>query len=123
MNIWRTTMTYKKQEKLLSKTVKSPGKSSKKNLKSDNIVYTVVFKPSASKQFEALETSEQIKIKEKIDRLKNNQFPDEVKKLSDFDNIFRLRVGKFRVLSTIIKQKITIIILKIGHRRNVYKNI
>ena len=116
-------MTYKKQEKHLKKKVKSRGKSLKKDLESDNYKYDIVFKPSANKQFNALDKNDQIKIKEKIEELKEDQYPLGVKKLSVSDNIFRLRVGKFRVLYAIIKQKITIMILKVGHRRDVYKNI
>lgn len=92
-------------------------------MKSEDNTYSIVFKPSANKEFESLNKSDQIKIKNKIEILKTDPYPAGVKKLSTTDNIFRLRTGKFRVLYTIIKQKITIIILKVGHRRDVYKNI
>jgi len=43
------------------------------------------------------------------------------KKLSGYEDVFRIRVGRFRVLYSVAKKRLVILILKIGHRRDVYR--
>ena len=53
----------------------------------------------------------------KIDKLKENPFYQNVKRLKN-SSCFRLRIGDYRILFEI--QKNVIKILKLGHRKNVY---
>ena len=57
------------------------------------------------------------RIIKKVDTLLTNPFSKDIKRLKGMD-IFRLRVGDYRVLFEIEGNSITI--LKIGHRRNIY---
>ena len=54
----------------------------------------------------------------KVDDLKKDPFLKDIKRLKG-SNTYRLRVGDYRVLFEIFKDKI--IILKVGHRKNIYK--
>lgn len=58
------------------------------------------------------------RILKKINKLKENPFSKDVKRLQN-SGYFRLRVGDYRILFT-IKEEI-IEIWKIGHRKNIYK--
>ena len=39
--------------------------------------------------------------------------------LTGYDDVFRIRVGQYRVLYSVSGKKLVIIILKIGHRKDV----
>lgn len=53
----------------------------------------------------------------KVKELANNPFSKDVKRLQG-ESTFRLRVGDYRIIFDIIRD--TIIILKVGHRKNIY---
>jgi len=41
--------------------------------------------------------------------------------MSGYDDVYRIRVGNYRVIYEIDGKQITIVILKIGHRKEVYR--
>ena len=43
--------------------------------------------------------------------------------LSGYDDVFRIRVGTYRVLYRVIGRRLVIIILKVGHRREIYRSM
>lgn len=57
------------------------------------------------------------RISDSINRLKENPFSKDIKKLKEREG-YRLRVGDYRVLFVIDKEEIKII--KVGHRKNIY---
>ena len=40
-----------------------------------------------------------------------------------FENFWRLRVGDFRVIYTVRDQELVILVVGIGHRKDVYRNL
>jgi len=82
--------------------------------------YQVEFAPKAVKQFKKLPRKEQKRIQEKIDSLTDLPRPEGVVKLTDEDNLYRVRVGNYRIIYSIYDEQLLIIILKIAHRQNVY---
>lgn len=84
-------------------------------------MFEVKFTPVSQKQLEKLEKAVQERIVNCLERLRFS--PEKhVKKLVGFD-AYRLRVGDYRVILEIKKNEPTILIHKIGHRKNIYKNI
>ena len=61
------------------------------------------------------------RILEHIAMLSENPFPKGCIKLSGVKNVYRLRVGDYRVLYELLPGKDAILIAKIDHRRRVYK--
>jgi len=53
--------------------------------------------------------------------LSENPFPKGCIKLSGVENVYRLRVGDYRVLYELLPGKGAILVVKIDHRRRVYK--
>ena len=43
------------------------------------------------------------------------------RKLTGYDDVFRIRVGRFRVIYSVARRKLIVIILKIGQRKDVYR--
>lgn len=85
------------------------------------MTYRIEFVKQAAKQLKSLPTEEQQKIKIKIDALANNPRPDGVVKLAGEDALYRIRVGNYRVIYFIQDNQLLVIVLKIGHRRDVYQ--
>jgi mRNA interferase RelE/StbE len=53
--------------------------------------------------------------------LGDDPHPPGSRKLSGYADIFRIRVGVFRVVYSVDGRKVIVIILKIGHRKDVYR--
>ncbi len=85
---------------------------------------SVAFKPSAHKQFSKLSPDIRKRIAEKIDALCKNPFPFGCQKLSGEESFYRIRVGNYRVIYWVDDSetpKILILVVEIGHRREVYR--
>lgn len=82
-------------------------------------MYEISFSDNARKQFLKLEKDIQKKISNALQRIKVRP-ESHIKKLVG-DSSFRLRVGDYRVIMDIDKGKLLILVIKIGHRRNIYK--
>lgn len=61
------------------------------------------------------------RIMEKISLLQENPHQQPIKKLSG-QPYYRLRVGDYRVIFTIIKKDLVILVIKIAHRKKIYKH-
>lgn len=83
--------------------------------------YIVEFSTSAQREFRALERANQLRIATHIDGLASNPFPSGAKKLKGSADHYRIRVGDYRVIYRIDGKRLTVLILKIGHRREVYR--
>lgn len=82
--------------------------------------YHLKIKRSAEKELEALPHKVVLKIKADVLLLTDNPLPPGYKKLKGLKNMYRIRVGDYRVIYTIYQQTITIEILKIGNRKDIY---
>jgi mRNA interferase RelE/StbE len=81
--------------------------------------FKVIWDKKAQNQLDKLEINIARRIILKVRELSEDPFSKEIKKLEG-ESSFRLRVGDYRVIFDIIRD--TIIVLKVGHRRNVYDN-
>lgn len=83
--------------------------------------HKVEFTASAVREFKSLERSMQRRIAVRIDLLADNPLPPDVKKLSGKPDHYRIRVGQYRVIYRIEGKRVTVVVVKIGHRRDVYR--
>ena len=82
--------------------------------------YEIVFTDTSRKQFKKLEKDIQERIIKALERIRIR--PEvHVKKLVG-DLGYRLRAGEYRIILDIEKEKLIILVIKIGHRKNIYKN-
>lgn len=81
-------------------------------------MFNIEWKENAIKELAKLERNLSSRIYKKINNLKENFNSVDIKRLQNSD-LFRLRVGDYRVLFEIKKD--IIIILKISNRKNIYK--
>ncbi len=80
----------------------------------------VLIKPSAVKELEALPAQERPRIISAIRRLSDAPRPPGCEKLS-VQGKYRIRRGRYRVLYEVDDANATLIVVKIGHRRDVYR--
>ena len=88
------------------------------------MVWTIKFKPKAAKQFKKLDKQTQIIIRDFLRKKLQNQKDPKIfgKALTgDLKSFWRYRIGDYRLICDIQDHIITIEVLKIGHRRDVYK--
>ncbi|MGL5941998.1 MAG: type II toxin-antitoxin system RelE family toxin [Waterburya sp.] len=77
--------------------------------------YRIEFVKQAAKQFKALPKQEQQRLKLKIDALVKDPRPSGVVKLSGQDDLYRIRVGNYRIIYSIQDNQLLILVVKIGH--------
>ena len=61
-----------------------------------------------------------MRIIERVEELASNPRPAGVKKLVSEDNLYRVRVGEYRAVYQIRDRELVVLIVKVGHRREVY---
>jgi mRNA interferase RelE/StbE len=86
-----------------------------------SVGYAIEFAASALREFKALERAMQRRIATHIDELAGSPFPSGSKKLKDSPDHYRIRVGDYRVIYRVDGKRLVILVLKIGHRREVYR--
>jgi mRNA interferase RelE/StbE len=84
--------------------------------------FSVRIKKSARKELEAIATkADRVRIVRKIQSLADNPRPAGSQKLSGLGR-YRIRQGRYRILYTIKNAELIVYVIKIGHRRNVYRH-
>lgn len=84
--------------------------------------YSIEYKPSAAKFIEKLKDKRlQKHILRAVEKISEN--PYSYTKLVGQKNLYRARTGDFRIIYTIIKKRLVVLVLKIGHRKEIYKRI
>lgn len=61
------------------------------------------------------------KIIEKIEGLADEPRPHNCKKLKGVSGLWRVRVSDYRIVYQIIDEKLLILIVRIGHRKDIYE--
>lgn len=82
--------------------------------------YKIFIKRSAGKELEKTRGKDGQKIIEKIRSLATNPRPVGVKKLSGEEK-YRVRQGDYRILYKIEEEIITVTVVRIAHRKDVYR--
>lgn len=87
--------------------------------------YRVLFKKSAAKEFAKLNAILQKKILEALSLLSVNPFTEflPIKKLKNERKYYRLRIQDYRIVYEVLQNELIVTVIKIGHRREVYKNL
>jgi mRNA interferase RelE/StbE len=78
------------------------------------------FKRSVWKDFEGISKKDLKRILQRIANLKDNPRPTECEKLTDQDR-YRLRQGRYRIVYSVQDNDLTVWVVKVGHRSDVYR--
>jgi mRNA interferase RelE/StbE len=83
-------------------------------------LYKIFFKKSVEKDFKAIPQNELKKIIKRIGGLANDPRPQGCEKLTSQDR-YRLRQRRYRIVYSIQDNKLTIWVVKVGHRKDIYR--
>ena len=83
------------------------------------LLYEIVFSQKAKKQLFKLERLIQERIISALERIKIRPESYITKLVGDPG--YKLRVGDYRIIMDIDKSKLLILVIKIGHRKNIYE--
>ena len=82
------------------------------------MTFTVLLHPKAAKALKKIEEQTRSRITEKLRELRNR--PERAGKRLKYSDFWSLRVGDYRAIYEINRDKNQVIILSIGHRKKVY---
>ena len=82
--------------------------------------YNTYFKESVENDFRTIPKKDIIKILQRIESLSSNPRPPGVEKLTGQDR-YRLRQGNYRIVYSVQDKELTVWIVRIGHRKDVYR--
>jgi mRNA interferase RelE/StbE len=84
-------------------------------------LYGVELTNKAEKSLKRLPADHQVRVANVLIQLKTNPKPHGVKKLKGEWDVYRIRVGDYRVVYEIFEQEIRVVVIAIGHRRDIYR--
>ena len=82
--------------------------------------YEVQISRTAERQLGRLDRTTRGRVAAAMFALAENPRPRGCRKLLGYDDVFRVRVGTYRLLYSVSDDAVVIVILKVGHRRDVY---
>jgi len=82
--------------------------------------YNIVIKPSALKELEEIPKKDRLRVAERIQKLGSEPRPQGCQKLSGQER-YRVRQGVYRIIYSIEDQIRIVSIVKIAHRKEVYR--
>lgn len=85
--------------------------------------YEIVFKPSAQKELYRLDRRLQERISRELERLSIDPYHPGTKKLEGDPQGRRARVGDYRIVNDVLREQIVVLVLRIAHRREVYRGL
>jgi len=84
--------------------------------------YKIYFKKSVLKDIKSIPDKDMRRIMKRIESLSKNPRPPGHEKLSDQD-LYRIRQGNYRIVYSIKDDILTVWVIKIGHRRDIYRRV
>jgi mRNA interferase RelE/StbE len=83
--------------------------------------YSLEISRTAEKQLRRLSAAARRRVARAMVALGDDPWPPGSRKLMGYDDVFRIRVGVYRILYSVSGRQLVIIILKIGHRKDIYR--
>lgn len=86
-------------------------------------MYRIEFSPSAERQLKSLPREVQVRLKARIDALAEDSRPRGAERLSGAEEYYRIRAGDYRVIYAIEGRDLIVLVVRVGHRRDVYRRV
>ena len=83
--------------------------------------YTVEFTTAAAREVRKLDPHIRRRILMAVTELEADPRPAGVKKLSGYDDAWRIRIGDYRALYEIVDDTVLVTVFRVAHRRDVYQ--
>jgi mRNA interferase RelE/StbE len=86
-------------------------------------MYQVIIKPAAEKQLDRLPSKDRRRVVAALATLSDEPRPPGCAKLEGADDLWRIRVGQYRVVYTIRDDKLLVLVVRVAHRKDVYRGL
>ena len=84
--------------------------------------YRIEWKASALRELKRIDRQAVPRIIAAVESLADNPFPTGVRKLQGTEHTYRMRVADYRVLYEVYRSSIRIQIIRVRHRKDVYRH-
>ncbi len=84
-------------------------------------MFRIDYKKAARKELKKLDQSARERIGAAIDALGSEPHPPGSRKMVGSEALFRIRVGDYRVIYEVQNKLLTIFVIRIGHRKDIYR--
>jgi mRNA interferase RelE/StbE len=85
-------------------------------------LYRILYRKTISKDLRKIPLAIQKFLYERITALASNPFPEGVQHLQGYKNTYRIRMGNYRIVYEVATTIRIITIVKVGHRKDVYRS-
>ena len=85
--------------------------------------YTVEVTPAAGRQIRKLDRNTQKRILARIEKLEEDPRPRDAAKLQSPEELYRIRVGDYRIIYQVEDDRLIVLIVRVGNRREVYRSL
>ena len=85
--------------------------------------YSVEFRPAVLKNLKRLPKKDLRRIKKRIDDLSENLPDPATTKMKGNNSFHKIRSGDYRIIYEIHNDRLVILVVRIGHRKDVYKRL
>ncbi len=88
-----------------------------------NQSYTLIIPKHVHKELASIDPLDGLRIIEKLKQLAYGTANLDTKKLAGFRNLYRLRVGKYRVIYEVQEAAVIVYVVAVGHRSTIYQKL
>ncbi len=87
------------------------------------MIYSVEFRPAVLKSLKRFPKRDLVRIKKKIEELGRNLPEPNTTKMKGNNSFHKVRTGNYRIIYEIHGDSLVILIVKVGHRKDIYKKL
>ena len=87
------------------------------------MVYTIRFRPAVEVKLRTLPRKELLSIRRKIEALAENLPDPATTKMKGNNKFHNIRTGNYRIVYEIHQDALVILVVKVGHRKDIYKRL
>jgi mRNA interferase RelE/StbE len=85
------------------------------------MVYSIEFRPAVLKSLKQFPKKDLVRIKKRIEDLAANPPAPNITKMKGNNAFHKIRSGDYRIIYEIQEERLVILVVKIGHRKDVYR--
>ena len=85
--------------------------------------HKVVFKPSVAKDLRSLPQPMVARVFKQVEALQDNPHPRGASKLGGAEQLYRIRIGDYRMIYRIDKDAAQVVVYYVRHRRKAYRQL
>ncbi len=85
------------------------------------MTYSVAFSPSAARQLRKVDPQSRRRIQAALELLSADPRPPAATRLVGSSGEWRVRTGEYRIIYEIHDDRLVVLVLRVGHRRDVYR--